>query len=298
MASKLIVTRQQLTAALHAAFQAFAGETSPVLGDRLAPFLGDEDPAFDFDALQAALARMVAASLARLVAADKAHLDELAGDVAPRSERDRRVAAVRAKLIDVRYIVTGLYGAERAREIVAVDGATAEQPELLWRQAEHTLSRLRDPELRLPPASTRAVPFDPGVLAEELEPLAEALREAIDGIQLDVREAATTLQVKKEAMAEHDRLTSACGRILSGLCLLADRPDLARRVRVSPPRVQRGRTAAAEAREPADVEAGGVTIARNLGLESDFSAATCFSTARSLSMSGYRGLSLPGFGNT
>jgi len=258
MASKLIVIRQQLTSALHAAFQAFAGETSPVLDDRMAPFLDDQDATFDFEALQAALARMIASSLERLVTADKTHLDELVGGAEPRRERDRRVTAVRAKLIDVRHLVTGLFGADRAREIVAVDGATAEQPELLWRQAEHTVSRLRDPELRLPPPSTRAVPFDPNVLADELEPLVTALREAIDGIELDVRQAATTLQVKKEAMAEHDRLTSACGRILSGLCLLADRPDLARRVRVTPPRSRRGRKPSADSQEPVGVETAAV----------------------------------------
>jgi hypothetical protein len=255
MASRLIVTRQQLTSALHAAFTAFAGETSPVLGERLAPFLDDEDSGFDFGALQGALARMIAASVDQLVAADKAHLDELTGDGAPRHERDRRVQAVRAKLIDVRRIAAGLFGLARAREIVAVDGATAEQPELLWRQAEHTMSRLRDPDLQLPPASTGAVTFNAAALADELEPLVTALREAIDGCELDVRQAALTLQVKQEAMAEHDRLMSACGRILSGLCLLAERPDLARRVRVTPPRVRRDRQRSRDNEELAGNEA-------------------------------------------
>ncbi len=181
---------------------------------------------------------MVAASRDRLVDADKAHIDELAGDVATRRERDRRVKAVRDKLIEIRGILGGLFGAERTREIVAVDGATAEQPELLWRQAEHTVDRLRDPELRLPAATTRAVSLDPSRFADELEPDVKGLRRAIDAVGIDVQEAALTVEVKKVAMAEHDRLMSACGRILSGLCLLADRPDLARQVRVTPPRVR------------------------------------------------------------
>lgn len=239
MASKLIVTRQQLASALHAAFLTFASETSPALGERLTPFLDDEEPGFDFEVLQAALARMIVASLERLVAADKAHEDELAFDALPRSERDQRVKAVRAKLIDIRRIVAGLFGLTRAREIVAVDGATAEQPELLWRQAQDTLDRLRNPDLSLPPASTGAVSFDASLLADELEPLVTALRASVDGCAVDVRDAAVTLQVKKEAMAEHDRLMSACGKILSGLCLLADRPDLARRIRVTPTRNRR-----------------------------------------------------------
>lgn len=243
MASRLIVIRQRLAAALDAAFAAFTGEVSPVLDERVGPFLDDEDVDFDFAALQRALARMVTASRDRLVDADKTHINELAGDGAARRERDRRVKAVRDKLIEIRGILGGLFGAERTRAIVAVDGATAEQPELLWRQAEHTVSRLRDPELRLPAATTRAVHLDPAQFADELEPDVKALRLAIDAVAIDVQEAALTVEVKKVAMAEHDRLMSACGRILSGLYLLADRPDLARQVRVTPPRVRTAKKA-------------------------------------------------------
>jgi hypothetical protein len=233
MASKLIVIRQRLAGALGAAFAAFTGELSPVLDERVGPFLDDGESSFDFAALQRVLARMVEASRDRLVVADKGHLDELAGDVATRDERDRRVRAVRDKLIEIRGTLDALFGAERTREIVAVDGPTAEQPELLWRQGGDTAERLRDPELRLS-AGTGAVHLDPSRWADELEPEVEGLRRAIDAVGVDVHEAALTVQVKKQAMAEHDLLMSACGRILSGLCLLADRPDLARQVRVTP----------------------------------------------------------------
>ena len=62
-------------------------------------------------------------------------------------------------------------------------------------------------------------------------------------------------------MAGHDLLMSACGRILSGLHLLAGRPDLARRIRVTAPRRKSGaaRTgveAPAEITPDRDVAAG------------------------------------------
>ena len=193
---------------------------------------------------------MIAASRQQLVDADKAHLDELSDDVGPRLERDDVVGAVRQKLIDIRQLAQVLFGPAHAIEIVAVDGLTALQPEHLWRQAEHTLSRLRSPDLNLPAASTASVTFDPLQLADELEPLVTALRRAIDGVEIDRREAAVTVEAKHETMASHDLLLGACGRIVTGFYLLAGRPDLADRIRVSLPGRRRQRPQDGE--EPAE----------------------------------------------
>ncbi len=176
---------------------------------------------------------MVEASFERMVAADKAHFDELTNDIAPRMQRDKLVAAVRRKLIDVRRIVQGLFGPERAVEVVAIDGRTAYQPDFLWRQAEHTLSRLRSSDFRLPEASTASIALDPTTLADELEPLVTALKASIDAVDLDRRAAATSQQDKIDAIEDHDLLIAACGRIVSGFYLLARRPDLAKRIRLS-----------------------------------------------------------------
>ena len=182
---------------------------------------------------------MIAASRQKLIEADKAHLDELTDDAGPRLVRDGVVASVRQKLIDIRQIAQGLFGLAHAIEIVAVDGSTALQPEFLWRQAEHTLSRLRSPDLRLPKASTASITFDPLTLADELEPLVTALRRAIDGIEIDRREAAVSVEAKHATMTDHDLLLGASGRIVTGLCLLAGRSDLAHRIRTALPRRRR-----------------------------------------------------------
>ncbi len=236
MASDMVIQRQKAAAAVRAALSAWGGEVTPALGERIAAFLKPGEAAFDFDLLQKVMERMVAASLETLIDADKAHIDELAGDVGGRDERDRALQAVRGKLIEIRAIVKGLFGDEHATEIVAIDGRTAMQPEHLWRQGDHTLDRLRDGELQLPQATTAAVGFNRKGLADELEPLVKALRQSIDGVDLDRRQSATTLAAKKAAMSEHDALMGACGRMLTGLHLLAGRADLARRIRVTPPR--------------------------------------------------------------
>ena len=233
MASRLVVLRQRLANKIHAALERFSEVVAPVIGERTAPFLEEGEALFDFPLLQRVLGRMVEASFEQMVTADKAHFDELTNDIAPRIERDKLVEAVRRKLIDVRRIVQGLFGLQRAVEVVAIDGQTASQPDLLWRQAEHTLSRLRSPDLRLPEASTASIALDPTTLADELEPMVTALKRSIDSVDLDRRAAATSQQDKQDAMADHDLLIAACGRILSGFYLLARRPDLADRIRLS-----------------------------------------------------------------
>jgi hypothetical protein len=232
MASSLIVLRQRIASAIQGAFEAFRGEVTPVVQDRVQPFLAEGEAGLDFDLLQQVLNRMVAASFQQLVTADKAHDDELANDVGPRTRRDEAVANARRKLIEIRGLATHVFGPTAAGALVAIDGSTAYEPELLWRQAEHTLSRLEDAELVLPAPASAAVTFDRAAYAAELAPLVTALRQVIDGVELDRRIKATSLKTKHDAMEEHDLLMGACGRIFSGLCLLARRRDLASRIRI------------------------------------------------------------------
>jgi hypothetical protein len=242
MASRLVVLRERVVNALLAAFSAWSDTLTTAVGERVQPFLEDGEVAFDLPLLQQVLQRMVTASFDGMIEADKDRVDELVGDVQPRIERDAWVDSVRQKLIEIRRIAEGLFGRQRTVEIVAVDGATGREPELLWRQAEHTLSRLQSPEMQLPPASTSAVTFNAAGLAAELAPLVAGLRGAIDATKVDERRTAESLQAKKEAMTEHDQLIGACKGILSGFCLLARRPDLARRLRISLPRSRPGST--------------------------------------------------------
>ena len=95
MASRLIVLRQRLTAAIQAAFEVWGEVVTPALTERFDPFLEEGEAPFDFPQLQRMLLRMVAESFERMVAADKAHLDELTNDIAPRIARDGAVSTLR-----------------------------------------------------------------------------------------------------------------------------------------------------------------------------------------------------------
>ncbi len=247
MASRLTVLRERVVTTLLGALSAWSSVMTTAVNERIEPFLREGEAPFDLTQLQQLLQRMVQASFERIVEADKAHVDQLTDAIAPRLERDGWMAKVRRKLIDIRRIALGLVDPKRVVEIVAIDGATAEEPELLWRQGEHTLSRLRSPDFRLPAVTTQAVSFDPLQLADELEPLVTGLRGSIAAVQLEERTAALSLQVKTEDMDEHDQLISASRHILVGFYLLARRPDLARRVRISLPRPRRSRSRNGEA---------------------------------------------------
>ncbi len=233
MASRLVVLRQRLAKTILSALDSFSGFVAPEIGERTGSFLQEGEVLFDFSLLQRVLSRMIETSFEQMVAADKAHFDELTSHIAPRMERDNLVEAVRQKLIETRRIAQGLFGLERAVEIVAIEGDTGRQPELLWRQAEHTLSRLRSPDLRLPTASTASVVIDSQTLADELEPLVTRLEAAIKAVERQSRSAITSLQTKQDAMTDHDQLIVASSRIISGFYLLARRPDLAKRIRLA-----------------------------------------------------------------
>ncbi|MCP3903692.1 MAG: hypothetical protein GY715_08670 [Planctomycetes bacterium] len=67
-----------------------------------------------------------------------------------------------------------------------------------------------------------------------------ALRGAIDAVELERRAAATSQQVKREAMAENALFDRGQRPDPLGFYLLARRPDLANRIRLSLPRVKPG----------------------------------------------------------
>ena len=117
MASRLIVLRERIASSIQAAFEIFGAEVTPVVAERAEPLLQEGEAPIDFQLFQQLLGRMVDASVQQMVAADKAHVDELANDVVPRSRRDAVVAAVRRKLIEIRGFAQSLFGLQRAIEV-------------------------------------------------------------------------------------------------------------------------------------------------------------------------------------
>jgi hypothetical protein len=247
-----MVQRQLAAEAVLAAQRAHAGAVSPVITERLAPFLPEAATMPDFELVLQLIGSLLGWSSDRLMTLDKAQIDELANDVEARLARDDAAAEVREILVMGRQTSLGLFGPPRTVQIFPIRGATAEQPDVLWRQAEHTLSRLRDPDFVLPVRTTGSIQFDPAEYAAELEPATTRLRDALEAVKLNQRQAEWTVGLKSEGMEEHDQVFRGCTRILSGFFVLGGRRDLAERVR---PSVRRRRQPE-ETAPPADGEPG------------------------------------------
>ncbi len=116
-------------------------------------------------------------------------------------------------------------------------------------QAEHTLERLRDPELDLPVHTLAGVEVSGAELADKLAPAAEALRQAIHRLDTLLGEHHGSQVRKDEALSAFDSTYRAGVRVLEGLYDLAGKPHLADRVR---PTARRRRRAADEEADPTE----------------------------------------------
>jgi len=230
MASVLVSVRQKAAVVFHTLVETHAAEIGKAIGRRLRPLLREGEVLPDFALVLALLGRLVAAAAAWLVRSDKVHESGLDEGVEPRVQRDLAALVLRRKVVEIRTLGSAFYG-RRGSAVLGLVGRTAEavQPELLWRQARTLLARLRDPQLEAPGNSLKLV-FDPVALGRELEPEVSALRQALDAVEREQRQAGTTLAAKEDAMGDLDSVLKACVLVMKGAFALAGRPDVARKL--------------------------------------------------------------------
>jgi hypothetical protein len=233
MASLAAVVQQKAVSVFRSAVTAHAGQVIPAIVQRIERVLGEGEVVPDLFFFFSLLGRIPAEVMGRFIEGDKAHLDELTNDLEPRERRDEVGGRVRSKLINIRSITDGLFGPVRGAEILATDGPTAEvaQSELLWRQGDHTATRLEKPALATPSMTTASLQFDPATLGSELREDVDAFRQVLDECEQARREAEKTLLVREELSAESATVLRGCRLILEGMLLLGNRPDLVFRLR-------------------------------------------------------------------
>ena len=113
--------------------------------ERLFRFLREDETEPDLRLILRLVSRQIEHDLAEVIRTDKAALDEKVNDTQPRLELIEAGGEVQKQLVYIRPILVGFLGEERAKEIIATEGRTAQvsQTHELWRQGEHTLERLR-----------------------------------------------------------------------------------------------------------------------------------------------------------
>ncbi|MCP3956291.1 MAG: hypothetical protein GY719_00410 [bacterium] len=235
------IDRQKASTVFRSVEQSHVRDVLPAVEDQLSEVSGGEETLPDVPLLAALLGRVQVGGTQRLIAADKAHEEELTNDAEPRQRRDETGGRVHDKLVEVRRIAAGLFGPERSAEVLGTPSQTAAvtEGERLWRQARDTVQRLEAPDFTVPVMTTASLQFDPGRLASELETDNTAFRDALDTVALEQRKAEASLAVKKARLDDAERIDAACGRIYEGFFLLADRADLADRLRRALRRVTR-----------------------------------------------------------
>lgn len=232
MASNMSVYRQRAKHSTVSFIDAHEDEITTSIHQRFQPFLAEGESPPDVRSTLRLVGRLVENCADRVIEADKANLDELDDDFEPRLDLAEAAEEVHDRLVDVRQILRGLYGPELSQELLAIDGPTAnvDQPDLLWRQGEHTMERLRDPDVAPSRRKTLSVELDRSALADELEPAVKRLGAAHRVVHLERRELESTRAEKRRAMEEFDLDFRGCVRLIVGFCLLARRPDLAEKL--------------------------------------------------------------------
>ncbi len=108
--------------------------------------------------------------------------------------------------------------------------STAVVPKVLFRQAEHTLQRLADPEKVPPTVKVKGVSVDPSEWIAELQPLVTELGVNLGLIKRTVSLASGKVAEKKEARKDFDFFYSHGRGILRGVFFLSGRPDLGKKL--------------------------------------------------------------------
>lgn len=250
MPTKGLIDRERIGRDILHASRTHAREVGERLNESLR-FTAEEGETFpDFIHFQHQLARLLESRLDALVAADDEHLGELDDDQEPRLLRRQAADALYTKLVEVRELLRGVFGFERANSLVGITGETPLDPVTLHRQGASALERLRAPDPELPPQRLSGLQLDRDALADELQPLVDELGRILEDVKREVREREITKRSRDRALADFDTTAGAVARIQIGLDDLAGFPEYSDRIRLT--RSARSRSGPEDDEEPSE----------------------------------------------
>ncbi len=244
--SKRVANRIAVNSTVSASLRVHGAEVAPELQTVLWP--GGRAAKLDMALLLSQLTAILDQAGSELAEADLAHAAELADDDEPRQARDEAVAAVREKLLSLRELVTGAYGATVAGS-VQLGEALPDPPALLVQRAKAVAQALREKKPTKPPKH-KSIKLDLDSLADELDALRKPLDAALSDVEREEREAQASLLRKDRATSEWERIYQGVTHMAYGAYILAGRPDLAERI--EPTARKRGGTEPSPDPAPAD----------------------------------------------
>lgn len=227
---KSITRRLARAESLTAGLEAIAGAVREGLAGSLGAMLGPGETIPDTGQLLFLVQRRVAGLARRVTIRNDVLAEWRECERFYARERDGAVARLRKRLVELRSLAKGVFGVP-GLVVLGLAEPTPRVARELLAAARRVTARLRDPNLELPAASSPFLEIDLGPVTEELEADAECLGTALDE-RAKAREHARAAQVAKDRAAAHfDEIVAAALVLVQGLCELADRPELAGRIR-------------------------------------------------------------------
>lgn len=190
--------------------------------------------------------RALAECRGKLVEADGAHRKELAGDAEIRRLRDEITDRLRSKIIRLRLVLEGLFGPDRAFQLVGLESRTPEAPLAVLALVKRIFERLLNPDPELLQVGFGGVRFDPQAVIATLKPDMEALEQSLHDVSADTRKSQVTAVARNEAIRDHDRVFSWAASALAACFRMAGQYHLAERIRPSVRRPGRTRVVLTE----------------------------------------------------
>jgi hypothetical protein len=247
MVSRQVTHREKSALAVVAVGETQAEAAGAALGSVLKPHLAKGEALPNLALVMTLVSRALGAAKTQMVEADTAHEAELGDDEPIRRTRDEAAQALSDKLVELREVLTGVYGAATASAVFA--GPTPEDPVVLSRFAGEVAIQLA--RVKLPAPRIKGAKLDTAETASTLQEKRATLDTLLKDVARELREAQATLDAKTQAMAAYDELFGGAATTLSGLLRLAGKADLAAKVKPSTRRP--GQTAGdAEDKTPAE----------------------------------------------
>lgn len=229
MSSKAVTDRQKSADSVIAIGAAHSEPSGAALVTLLSPGLQPGEIMPDFALGMRLLTRRLAAHKDAMVSSDTAHEAELGDDAGVREARDEASSALFASLVELREVITGVYGGATSAKVF--DGPTPNDPVVLSRFAGEVASALG--RVTFPAPRVQGASLDVATTAASLSAGAAGLDERVQKVAAEVREAQVTLEAKNKALATYDDTFSVVATVLGALLRAAGSPELAAKVRPS-----------------------------------------------------------------
>ena len=232
MPSKQVTDRSRSSGIVGTNGETCATEVGERTSVQLRPFLRDGEEVPDTALLLRLMARMLKSKTEKLEQADSAHEAEISDDAQPRAERDDAEGELRETTVEFRNAISAKYGDVGLRTLGIYDAPPSNTLPLLKYGRDFHAS-LIDAGRVLTSSARRGVQVDRAQMAAELLPAVTRLDLALQAVTREASELNVSQTAKDRAIEENDRAFAAVAKATEGLLMLADRKDLADRVRPS-----------------------------------------------------------------